>query len=296
MNSKEITFGRLIESPKFRQLYQLMSEAIGIKLLLVDPAGDGKALLSHKQNPPLCRLLRRHHAFDQCCCRCDCEHLNLARKTGESEWYRCHAGLIDLVVPIVIDHRPVAIFLGGQLLPEPPTPARFEKFFAPLVEAGYDRAEVRRGYFRTMWMSPARLRNLTAWISLFAEHFYELGSRLLPPPHVETLSARAVHWMEAHYTEELTQPGISAALGVSSVYFSSKFKEETGENYIDFLRRLRIEKAGKLLSNTTYSVSRIAMESGFGSLTSFNRNFRQKTGISPRQYRKSPECNMNKVM
>jgi AraC-like DNA-binding protein len=54
---------------------------------------------------------------------------------------------------------------------------------------------------------------------------------------------------------------------------------------IDYLGRVRIEKAKRLLQDPTLRVGRIALEVGFQSLSQFNRAFRKLTGQSPRELR-----------
>lgn len=72
---------------------------------------------------------------------------------------------------------------------------------------------------------------------------------------------------------------------MSANYFSEKFKESTGLNFVEFVARTRIEKARNLLQNPNLRISEVAFEIGFQSLSQFNRTFKKFTGQSPSDYR-----------
>jgi transcriptional regulator GlxA family with amidase domain len=61
----------------------------------------------------------------------------------------------------------------------------------------------------------------------------------------------------------------------------------SGRGLWDFLVELRIDHAAALLRETTDGVTQIAMESGFGSLSSFNRHFQKRHRCAPRDYRRA---------
>ena len=68
-------------------------------------------------------------------------------------------------------------------------------------------------------------------------------------------------------------------------YFSEKFKEATGINFVEYVARTRVEKARNLLQNPNLRISEIAFDVGFQSLSQFNRAFKAITGQSPREHR-----------
>jgi AraC-like DNA-binding protein len=68
--------------------------------------------------------------------------------------------------------------------------------------------------------------------------------------------------------------------------FSRAFKRMSGHNFVDFVRKLRVAQACRLLRQTDIPVSSICFDVGFGNLSNFNRQFRAETGTSPRAYRR----------
>jgi AraC-like DNA-binding protein len=91
-------------------------------------------------------------------------------------------------------------------------------------------------------------------------------------------------WMRPRRLDEL-----AAAAGLSTAHYSSLFRKHTGFAPIDFLIRLRVRHACRLLDTTTLAVARIAAEVGYDDPYYFTRCFRRVMGCSPREYRKVPK-------
>lgn len=95
---------------------------------------------------------------------------------------------------------------------------------------------------------------------------------------------KAVAYIEVHFREKVTLPGLAAIAGYNQTYFSELFQKITGETYIERLTKLRINYA-KILLSKGLSVSDACFESGFGSLSNFLTVFKAKCGMSPSKYR-----------
>jgi two-component system response regulator YesN len=79
----------------------------------------------------------------------------------------------------------------------------------------------------------------------------------------------------------------AAHVGISPNHLSTVFAQETGENFIEYLTRLRIERAKLLLKSTTMKNADIASETGFNDPHYFSYIFKKNTGFSPREFRNS---------
>lgn len=85
--------------------------------------------------------------------------------------------------------------------------------------------------------------------------------------------------------DDLSQGAMARMAGVSKDYFSRIFKNVTGMNYSKWLNTIRLEKATSLLSQEKMTLTEVAMLSGFQSIPSFNRVFREEKGMAPGEYR-----------
>ena len=70
-------------------------------------------------------------------------------------------------------------------------------------------------------------------------------------------------------------------------YFSKLFKDETGMNFSQYLMMVRMEEAKRLLSNPNYKVYEIAAKVGYNNSKHFNRAFKNYSGVTSEQFRKS---------
>lgn len=94
-------------------------------------------------------------------------------------------------------------------------------------------------------------------------------------------------YVEGHYKENIALEHISKIANFSPYHFTRFFKENTGMTFLQYLHLYRIEKAKKLLLSSSYQVIEIALQCGFESVKTFNRVFKDLTGYSPTQYKKS---------
>lgn len=95
----------------------------------------------------------------------------------------------------------------------------------------------------------------------------------------------ACSYISRHCQTDLSEEEIAQTAGLSRYYFSRMFRTYTGSTFKEYLSRKRIEQAVGLLSCPSLSITDTAFQSGFQSISSFNRVFRQITGCSPSRYR-----------
>ena len=98
-----------------------------------------------------------------------------------------------------------------------------------------------------------------------------------------------IQYLEENYTEKISLQEIAKKWNYSSTYASQLFKEYAGINFYDYLTRIRLRQATRMLSETDKRIVDIAGENGFQDLKSFNTKFREIFGRSPSEYRKSLE-------
>jgi YesN/AraC family two-component response regulator len=97
-------------------------------------------------------------------------------------------------------------------------------------------------------------------------------------------------YIDEHYgNPDLSLVHLSDAFGVPSKYVSQVFKEECGQNFVDYVADIRLERAKQLLAETDLKVQDIAAEVGYLHTFSFTRVFKKTLGLTPGEYRKKLE-------
>lgn len=102
-------------------------------------------------------------------------------------------------------------------------------------------------------------------------------------PH--SITTALVDHLRYHYTEPLSLTELSQKLNYTPQYVSSLFHKDTGMSLQEFLQRMRIEEACRLIEQGEQQMARIAQEVGYGDVKHFARVFRRIKGVSPREFR-----------
>jgi AraC-like DNA-binding protein len=93
------------------------------------------------------------------------------------------------------------------------------------------------------------------------------------------------NYIMQHYNRDITLEEVASAAFMTPQAFCRYFKKHTRVTFITFLNEIRINEACKKLIDGSYdSVSSVAYDCGFNSITNFNRVFKSTTGKSPREY------------
>ncbi|MCR5226702.1 MAG: response regulator [Eubacterium sp.] len=96
---------------------------------------------------------------------------------------------------------------------------------------------------------------------------------------------RAKDYILANFQKDISLDDVSREIDISPYYFSKIFKENTGENFIDYLTTLRIDKAKELLETTDLSMKELCGEVGYANPNYFSRIFKKIVGLSPTEYK-----------
>lgn len=98
----------------------------------------------------------------------------------------------------------------------------------------------------------------------------------------------AKEYIRANFSQsDLSLNRIAVHIGVSPSYFSSIFKQETGQSFVEYLTQVRMERACELLKCTSYRTSEIGEQVGYNDSHYFSSAFKKAMGQSPKEYKAS---------
>lgn len=136
-----------------------------------------------------------------------------------------------------------------------------------------------------MVFQPDSSEELCSWLIDVGEKVQEmLNSERLN--NSKSFVTRAIEYVRENYADQsISIETICKTLGVSSAYFSTVFKKETGKTFIGYLTDYRMEAAEELLLTTNDKTYMIAGKVGYGDPNYFSYAFKKKYGVSPSKYR-----------
>lgn len=94
---------------------------------------------------------------------------------------------------------------------------------------------------------------------------------------------KAVDYLGMHYNEQITLNKVAENVFVSTYYLSRMFKKELGQNFVDYLNELRMEKAKELLREGKYKTYQVAEMVGIPDAQYFSKLFKKYTGLTPKE-------------
>ena len=96
----------------------------------------------------------------------------------------------------------------------------------------------------------------------------------------------AKEYVQTYYMKNIRLEDISKITYLNPTYFSILFKQETGENFTDYLTGYRMKKAKELLKDFSYSIAEVGEAVGYLDTRYFSKVFKKRYGIKPSEYRK----------
>ncbi|MFD2115872.1 helix-turn-helix domain-containing protein [Paenibacillus yanchengensis] len=161
-------------------------------------------------------------------------------------------------------------------------------FFKSCESLGGEQAKI------SLMMEPV-LKNME-YIYNFEEVFSQIGGGYVhvaaamnsrKKSHNELLKVDLLAYINENYNQSsLSLTVLADHFQTSEAYISYFFKEQTGENFSDYLETLRMNKVKHLLLHSEHTINEIAGEVGYVSLNTFSRAFKRSNGMSATEFRK----------
>lgn len=253
-----------------------ISKLSGLSVCLHDLADfsrdDGRALLPkawYQHRHPFCRRVKARS--QPACLRGDFEKANRRAGAGRRVFVkRCHAGVIEAVVPVIIaGSHAGTIFLG------------------PAVERG---RKPPTGAAGLPVRSRRELLEVGRLLAILAGYAAEAGGALLLQRLARAARTepvrRAMELAERRSAEPISVADAAREAYLSPSRFAHVFSAEAGMPFHKYLAAMRVEKAKGLLAHSSLNIGEIAARTGFCNQNYFAAIFRERTGMPPREYRR----------
>ncbi len=92
-------------------------------------------------------------------------------------------------------------------------------------------------------------------------------------------------YIRDHIHESLDREILASIAGFSVPHFHRVFRAHVGESAINYVRRLRMERAGRKLRMGAVDITEVALAAGYDSHAAFSKAFKQQFGLSPSEFR-----------
>ncbi|EDS78411.1 sensor histidine kinase [Clostridium botulinum C str. Eklund] len=146
--SKVINIKDIINIENFQKIQNDIAKATGVAIITTDY--KGKPVTEHSSCTEFCKIIRSNENLKELCEKCDSRGGLEAARSGKPYIYKCHRGLIDFAVPIIVEEQYLGSLMSGQILTEDASAIELEEIIKtnnkneddPLISQAYNKLNV----------------------------------------------------------------------------------------------------------------------------------------------------------
>ena len=136
------------------------------------------------------------------------------------------------------------------------------------------------------------LQNLLDNKKRLQKHYRKIISVETSEAELESLDDKLIQRAVSMVEKEIENPDfsvevLSKELGMSRMHLYKKINSLTGQNPLEFIRSIRLQRAAQLLKMNQYSISEVAYKVGFNNAKYFSKHFKNNFGVLPSHYQKN---------
>lgn len=263
---------------KINAALQDFYNATGINMDLLK-ADFSYVSFNHRGNECYCQSIQNTETGKKACALSDACLLKKSQESKKPQMHVCHAGLVDVAVPILYEDVIIGYIIFGQMKSD----TDFSAFETYVENLGLDAAEMREYYAQISFFDSGKIQSVSNIASMLVKHI--LLENMLKPAFDETMQ-KAVAYINENLANDLSIHNISKSINVSKSVLYKKFHTCFHCTVSEYINTRRVEKSIELLSKTDLSMEEISGKVGFSSTSYYTKIFKKQKGLAPLKYKK----------
>ena len=275
----------LFDEERLLQLVTNLYVLTGITANILDPQGVDIHLF--KDHPPFCRAINELPEGHQRCIRCDMWKVKNYNAEKGFQFYRCHAGICEAVLPLYDRQQPLAYLVFGCFLDDTSMEEQWERTRPRLDWWPGGADQLRDAFFQFRQYSRQQLLAYSETLEALSAYIRLQGMILRTE---QTDLQRLEQYLDQHYMDKLSLASIARELHIGRTKLCGLAKELSGGHTLSWLiAQKRIDAAKLLLLQSSCTVSAVAETVGISDYNYFSKVFRTVTGTTPSAFRKAAQ-------
>ena len=272
----------LFDQEQLQELLTSLYIFTGIPANILDP--QGRDINLFEDHPPFCRAINDRPEGHARCVACDRWKIKSYSAARGFQFYRCHAGVCEALMPLYDKASPLAYLVFGCFLDESPMEEQWARTRAALDWYPGGPDQLRPAFFQFRRYSPREVKACSELLEALAAYIQLKG---MIQATERTDAQRLELYLDQHYMEKLSLESVSRELGIGRTKLCRLARQISGgETLFQLIARRRIEEAKALLMRNDLPISAVAEAVGISDYNYFSRIFRTLTGMTPRDFRK----------
>lgn len=276
---------RVSESDKLPELLKAIHELTGIKVAIFNL--DCEEILSYPSTSiDFCRMLHRQEAGLKSCSISEKERCEACSREAAQQTLQCHAGLTQIVIPIMNSGAVVGYIMLGQFVGENERDAFVQQAITLGTEFGLEREEVVEKALAVPGCTDGQMQSVAKIVNVIAS---DIVLTDLLDLSEKPLKQTILDYIAKNLSEDLSVQALCQKFSVSKSELYRLLRHQAPGGVASYVRARRFERACELLRYTRKPVWKIAAEVGYDDPDYFLRAFKKGTGVSAGKYRKGTQ-------
>lgn len=294
------TLTDLVVQDDLLEVFSHISRAFGFRASILDSTFHEVEPLHKLPLRSYCRIVQESLGLKWKCRENDRAHCTVARESGETTYYTCHAGLAEAVYPLFVDRRCMGYIFLGQFRLETTLPdGCIERLLSSAEYSGNNALDRKwldealiRAYAELPYYDEEKLTSVLALIKIHIR--YILEHQIVRVRH-HILVDKVLEYLKEKYAAGPDLETVALQIGASKSTISHTLKRITGRSFTSHLHAIQLEQAAILLKSDSHiSIAEVADAAGFSDPFYFSRIFKRMYGSSPRAYRQEAQKDISR--
>lgn len=304
---------QIVNPDKFQKIQDDIATATGLALITVDYTG--RPITKHSNCSEFCQKVRASKQGIYCE-KCDSHGGLEAARIRKPYSYLCHAGLIDIAIPIIVNDLYLGAFMAGQVRFTDSPQKQAPEHILPGISGNItpSNADLKPLYDKLPHMTLQQIQafaNMLLHIGNYcvteaklttllkaqkqtssshktitdSEDLQYISSHPYSLRESKQLILPALSYIRKHPGEKITLHSMADLCNISPSYFSKLFAQQKLGTLSDYVNSVRIEHAKELLQSTEIPIHNIGMECGYSDAGYFIKVFKAHEKRTPMEYR-----------
>lgn len=271
------------DKSNIEELMQAFYTLTGIRFVLFDAEFNETAFYP-KEKCDFCRLMERSPKTRNNCRRSNRRAFLKSSAEDTPVIYKCHAGLVEAVIPLHNNEKIIGYLMFGQITDNPDKSNIYKKLDYWESSCKIDRIALEQAVKSISCKTDGEIRSAAKIMEACTS--YIIYKELITPENSKLIKA-AKEYIDSRLSEDITIEALCAELKIGRTKLYEIFKEELNTGISKYILKRRMHRAKKLIKTTDLPITEIASSVGFSDYNYFGKVFKKNYGRSPKSYRKS---------
>ena len=231
-----------------------------------------------------CRLIKSSPIGNKRCLISDREACVNCKKQMSAMTHRCHAGLTDTAIPLVLNDTLFGFMMFGQAKSDEDAPMTYADVEKLAGELKLPADELYSAYKRLKTFEPEIISSAANILRSAAGYLFESYSIQYT---ANELVSNIDRWISENIKSSISIADICAQFGIAKNRLYSLWKTWFGVTIGKYILDKRMKMAKKLLANSDKRINEICIDVGIPDYNYFSKVYKKYYGLSPKQYRKN---------